>query len=69
MFNIFKGWLGEKTTQLGMWINLDSKIYKRFHDLILNSRKPDDADRPCCAFPIWTIRRRDKEPRRLDFRQ
>ena len=35
MFNIFKGWLGEKTTQLGMWINLDSKIYKRFHDLIL----------------------------------
>jgi hypothetical protein len=35
MFNIFKGWLGEKTTQLGMWIKLDSKIYKRFHNLIL----------------------------------
>lgn len=35
MFNIFKGWIGEKATQLGMWINLDSKIYKRFHDLIL----------------------------------
>ena len=35
MLNIFKGWLGEKTTQLGMWMKLDRKIYKRFDNLIL----------------------------------
>jgi len=33
----FKGWLGEKETQFGMWIKLNSKVYKRFHNLILNT--------------------------------
>ena len=34
MFNLFKGWLGEKTTQLGLQTRLDSEDYKRFHDVI-----------------------------------
>ncbi len=38
MFNIFKGWLGEKATQFGMWLKLDTKTYKRFHNLIVNTR-------------------------------
>jgi hypothetical protein len=35
MLSIIKGWLGEKETQLGLWIKLDSEIYKRFHNLIV----------------------------------
>ena len=26
MFNIFKGWFGEKRAQLGMWFQLDDEI-------------------------------------------
>ncbi len=37
MFNIFKGWLGEKSAQLGMWMKLDGNTYKRFHNLILKT--------------------------------
>jgi restriction system protein len=36
--SIFKGWFGEKATQLGIWVKLDSKIYKRFHNIILSTR-------------------------------
>lgn len=36
--SIFKGWLGEKETQFGMWLKLDSEIYKRFHNLIVSTR-------------------------------
>jgi ribosomal protein L37AE/L43A len=35
--SVFKGWVGEKTTQLGMWIKLDDNIYRRFHDVILET--------------------------------
>ncbi len=38
MFNIIKGWLGEKATQFGMWAKLDSEIYKRFHNLVVNTQ-------------------------------
>jgi restriction system protein len=38
MCSIFKGWLGEKATQFGMWIKLDSNTYHRFHNLILNTQ-------------------------------
>lgn len=38
--SIFKGWIGEKSTQLGMWLKLDDNIYKRYHDIIL---KTDDG--------------------------
>lgn len=30
-----RGWLGEKLTTLGMWLFLDKKIYRRFHDVIV----------------------------------
>ena len=35
MFALIKGWFGEKTTQLGMWIGLDGDTYRRIHNLIL----------------------------------
>jgi len=35
---LFKGWLGEKSTQLGMWLYLDEQVYRRFHDVIVPSR-------------------------------
>lgn len=38
MFNIIKGWLGEKVTQLGMWTKLDSETYKRFHNIVVNTQ-------------------------------
>ncbi len=34
MVNLFKGWLGEKQTQFGMWTKLDGNDYKRFHNVI-----------------------------------
>ncbi|MBN2824228.1 MAG: NERD domain-containing protein [Campylobacterales bacterium] len=34
MFSQFKGWFGEKQTQLGMWMKLGDE-YKRFHDVIV----------------------------------
>lgn len=30
-----RGWLGEKIATLGMWLFLDAKIYRRFHDVIV----------------------------------
>lgn len=36
--SIFKGWLGEKATQFGMWLKLDRETYKRFHNLIVSTR-------------------------------
>lgn len=38
MFSIFKGWLGEKETQFGMWMKLDREIYKRFHNLMISTQ-------------------------------
>jgi len=38
MLNIFKGWMGEKETQLGMWMKLDSNTYKRFHNIIIQTK-------------------------------
>jgi len=32
---ILKGWFGEKKTAFGMWLSLDSNVYRRFHDLII----------------------------------
>ena len=33
--NIFKGWFGEKKTTFNMWLSLDAKIYRRYHDVII----------------------------------
>jgi len=30
-----KGWFGEKKTTFKMWLSLDAKVYRRFHDVIL----------------------------------
>ena len=37
MFAAFKGWLGEKGAQAGMWLWLDAKTYRRIHDLVIPS--------------------------------
>ncbi|WP_117235759.1 nuclease-related domain-containing protein [Vibrio maerlii] len=33
MFNVIKGWFGEKKTALSLWASLDSNVYHRFHDI------------------------------------
>ena len=33
--NIFKGWIGEKAVQFGIWLKLDKNTYRRYHGLIL----------------------------------
>lgn len=38
MFKIFKGWLGEKATQFGMWRGLDGQVYRRLHDVIIPAK-------------------------------
>jgi len=37
LLSTLKGWVGEKTTQFGMWLKLDEKIYLRFHNLIIQT--------------------------------
>jgi restriction system protein len=32
---LWKGWIGEKTTSLGMWMFLDQNIYRRVHSVIV----------------------------------
>jgi len=38
MFALIKGWIGEKGTQFGMWLGLDSNVYRRIHNLILPAK-------------------------------
>jgi restriction system protein len=35
MRELLKGWLGEKMTTFGMWMRLDSDIYRRVHNVIV----------------------------------
>lgn len=35
--NMFKGWIGEKAVQFGMWMKLDGNIYKKFHNIIIKT--------------------------------
>ena len=35
--NIFKGWIGEKAVQFGIWLKLDKNTYRRYHGLILQT--------------------------------
>ena len=35
---MFKGWFGEKKTQFNLWLSLDTKLYRRFHDIIIPSQ-------------------------------
>jgi restriction system protein len=36
--SIIKGWLGEKTLTLGMWLCLNHRFYQRFHDVVVPSQ-------------------------------
>lgn len=36
--SLFSGWFGEKITTFGMWLTLDSKKYRRVHNVILSSK-------------------------------
>lgn len=36
--NLFRGWFGEKKTTFDMWLSLDSKTYRKFHNIILPSK-------------------------------
>jgi hypothetical protein len=38
MLNTFKGWFGEKATQLGTWLKLDSSKYKGFQNIIISTK-------------------------------
>lgn len=38
MFNVLKGWFGEKLTTFGMWLRLDEDVYRRIDDIILPSK-------------------------------
>lgn len=35
---ILRGWFGEKITTLNMWLSLDAKVYRRFHDVIIAAK-------------------------------
>jgi restriction system protein len=35
MPEVIKGWLGEKLTTFGMWLRLDSGVYRRVHNIIV----------------------------------
>lgn len=37
LFSLFKGWEGELSTQFALWMRLDSEIYRRFHNLIIQA--------------------------------
>ena len=36
--NLFRGWFGEKKTTFYLWLSLNSKVYRRFHDVIIKSK-------------------------------
>jgi len=38
MFNVIKGWFGEKLTTFGMWLRLDETVYRRIYYLIIPSK-------------------------------
>ena len=33
-----RGWFGEKKTAFNMWLSLDGKVYRRFHDVIIPAK-------------------------------
>ncbi|MFH5884002.1 NERD domain-containing protein [Halalkalibaculum sp. DA3122] len=39
IMNLFRGWFGEKKTTFYLWLSLNSKVYRRFHDVIIKSKK------------------------------
>jgi len=37
ILSLFRGWIGEKKTSFYLWLSLNSKVYRRFHDIIIPS--------------------------------
>lgn len=37
IMNLFRGWIGEKKTSFYLWLSLNSKDYRKFHNLIIPS--------------------------------
>ncbi|MDZ7693639.1 MAG: NERD domain-containing protein [Balneolaceae bacterium] len=37
ILSLFRGWIGEKKTIYYLWLSLNSKVYRRFHDVIIPS--------------------------------
>lgn len=37
ILSLFRGWIGEKKTTFYLWLSLNSKVYRRFHDVIIPS--------------------------------
>lgn len=37
IMRLYKGWIGEKKTAFYLWLSLNSKVYRRFHDIIIPS--------------------------------
>jgi len=35
---LLRGWVGEKKTTFNMWLSLNAKVYRRFHDVIIPAR-------------------------------
>lgn len=35
--SVFKGWFGELETRFALWLRLDKKVYKRFHNIVLET--------------------------------
>lgn len=35
--SLFRGWIGEKKTTFYLWLSLNSKVYRRFHEVIIPS--------------------------------
>jgi restriction system protein len=36
--NFLRGWFGEQKTTFNMWLSLDSRIYRRYHNIIIPSK-------------------------------
>ncbi|TYP95434.1 Topoisomerase DNA binding C4 zinc finger [Fodinibius salinus] len=37
ILSLFRGWFGEKKTTFYLWLSLNSKVYRKFHDIIIKT--------------------------------
>jgi predicted RNA-binding Zn-ribbon protein involved in translation (DUF1610 family) len=38
ILSLFRGWIGEKKTTFYLWLSLNGKVYRRFHDVIIPAK-------------------------------
>lgn len=67
--SLFKGWLGEKVTQFGLWHHLNDQTYRRIHDVIVTARNGTTQNRPRVGVLLRQLRGRNEELQRLAFRR